>query len=156
MRKNFANSTSSHWNADASELTSSWPSRFSKVKLTLSRLTSSPAHPEVGYLQITARTRPRTNQRSCKPANVAGNIANADDTEMIIHWSYWAHALWASTHFGTAVDFDHLIILIWGHWDITWGCYQDKPMRYTFTIVNLKAVWSASCCCVVEPPHPFN
>ncbi len=36
MRKGFTNSTSSRWNADTSELTSSWPSRFSKVKLILS------------------------------------------------------------------------------------------------------------------------
>ncbi len=49
MRKGFANSTSSHWNTDASELTSSWPSTFSKVKLTLTRLNSSSAHPEPIY-----------------------------------------------------------------------------------------------------------
>ncbi len=41
--------TSSRWNADASELTSSWPSKCSKVKLTLTRLTSSSDHPEPGY-----------------------------------------------------------------------------------------------------------
>ncbi len=45
---NFTNSTSSRWNADASELTSSWPSKFSKMKLTLTRLTSSSVHPEPG------------------------------------------------------------------------------------------------------------
>ncbi len=44
-----SNSTSPRWNADASELTSSWPSTFSKVKLTLTRLTSSSAQPESGY-----------------------------------------------------------------------------------------------------------
>ncbi len=49
MRKGFASSTSSRWNADASELTSSWPSKFSKVKLTLTRLTSSSTHPEPDY-----------------------------------------------------------------------------------------------------------
>ncbi len=49
MRKDFATSTSSHWNADAPELTSSLPSRFSKIKLTSARLTSSSAHPEPGY-----------------------------------------------------------------------------------------------------------
>ncbi len=38
----FDNSTPSRWNAGASELTS-------KVKLTLTRLTSSSAHPEPGY-----------------------------------------------------------------------------------------------------------
>ncbi len=48
MRKGFANSASSHWKADLSELTSSWPSRFPKVKLTLSRLTSSSPHNEPG------------------------------------------------------------------------------------------------------------
>ncbi len=47
-RKGFANSTSSRWGADASELTSSWASRFSKVKLTLARLISSPVHSEPG------------------------------------------------------------------------------------------------------------
>ncbi len=31
------------------ELTSSWPSTFSKMKLTLTRLASSSAHPETGY-----------------------------------------------------------------------------------------------------------
>ncbi len=49
MRKGFANSTSSSLNADASELTSSWLSKFLKVKLTLTRLTSFSAHPEPGY-----------------------------------------------------------------------------------------------------------
>ncbi len=43
-----ANSTSSHWNPDASGLTSSWPSNFSKVKFTFARLTSSSAQPESG------------------------------------------------------------------------------------------------------------
>ncbi len=38
----FANSTSPSWNADASELISSWPSRFWKVKLTCIHLLSSP------------------------------------------------------------------------------------------------------------------
>ncbi len=37
--------TSSRWNADVSELTSSWPSKFSKEKLALTRLNSSSAHP---------------------------------------------------------------------------------------------------------------
>ncbi len=46
MRKGFANSTSSRWNADASELISSWSSKFSKDKLILTRLNSSSAHPE--------------------------------------------------------------------------------------------------------------
>ncbi len=49
MRKGFANSTSSRWYADASELTSSLSSKFSKVKLTLTRLNSSSANPEPGY-----------------------------------------------------------------------------------------------------------
>ncbi len=49
MKKGFTNSTSSRWNADASELTSSWPSKFSKVKLALTRLTSSSTHPEQVY-----------------------------------------------------------------------------------------------------------
>ncbi len=48
-RKGSANSTYSRWNLNTSELTSSWPSKFSKVKLTLTRLTSSSAHPEPGY-----------------------------------------------------------------------------------------------------------
>ncbi len=34
---------------NASELISSWPSKFSKGKLILSRLNSSPAHPELVY-----------------------------------------------------------------------------------------------------------
>ncbi len=37
------------WNADASELISSWPSKFSKEKLILTRLNSSSAHPELVY-----------------------------------------------------------------------------------------------------------
>ncbi len=49
IRKGLSNSTSSSWNADASELTSSWPSKCSKVKLTLTRLTSSSDHSEPGY-----------------------------------------------------------------------------------------------------------
>ncbi len=49
MRKGFANSTSSLWNADASELISSWPSKFSKEKFILSRLNSFSAHPELVY-----------------------------------------------------------------------------------------------------------
>ncbi len=49
MRKGFANSTSSRWNADASELTSSWSSKFSREKLTLTRLNSSSVHPEPVY-----------------------------------------------------------------------------------------------------------
>ncbi len=49
MRKGFANSTSFRWNADASELTSSWPSKSSEVKLTLTRVTSSSVHPKPGY-----------------------------------------------------------------------------------------------------------
>ncbi len=49
MKKGFVNSTSSRKNADASELTSFWPSSFLKVKLTLTRLSSSSVHPELGY-----------------------------------------------------------------------------------------------------------
>ncbi len=49
MRKGFANSTSSRWNADASELISSWPSKFSKEKWILTSLNSSSAHPEPVY-----------------------------------------------------------------------------------------------------------
>ncbi len=49
MRKCFANSTSSRWNADASELISSWPSKLSKEKLILTRLNYSSAHPELVY-----------------------------------------------------------------------------------------------------------
>ncbi len=49
MREGFANSTSSRWNADASELISSCPSTFSKEKLILTRLNSSSAHPEPVY-----------------------------------------------------------------------------------------------------------
>ncbi len=45
----FANSTSSRWNTDASELISSWPSNFSKEKLTLIRLNASSTHPEPVY-----------------------------------------------------------------------------------------------------------
>ncbi len=37
------------WKADASELISSWPSKFSKEKLILTRLDSSTAHPELVY-----------------------------------------------------------------------------------------------------------
>ncbi len=46
MRKGFANSASSHWKADLSELTSSWPSTLSKVELPLANLITSSAHPE--------------------------------------------------------------------------------------------------------------
>ncbi len=49
MRKGFANSTSSRENADDPELTSSWPSKFSKEKLILTRLNSLSAHPEPVY-----------------------------------------------------------------------------------------------------------
>ncbi len=49
MRKGFANSTSSRWNADASQLISSWPSKFPKEKLILTRLNYSSAHPELVY-----------------------------------------------------------------------------------------------------------
>ncbi len=49
MRKGFANAPSSRFNADASELTSSWSSKFLKMKLTLTRLTSFSAHPEPDY-----------------------------------------------------------------------------------------------------------
>ncbi len=49
MRKGFTNSTSSRWNADASELISSWPSKLSKEKLILTRLNYSSAHPETVY-----------------------------------------------------------------------------------------------------------
>ncbi len=49
MRKGFANSTSSRWNAGASERISTWPSKFSKEKLILTWLTFSSAHPEQVY-----------------------------------------------------------------------------------------------------------
>ncbi len=49
MRKGLANSTSSHWNTDASELISSCLSKFSKEKLILTRLNSSSSHPEPVY-----------------------------------------------------------------------------------------------------------
>ncbi len=49
MRKGFTKSTSSRWNADTSELTSSWPSNSSQVKFILARQASSSAHPEPGY-----------------------------------------------------------------------------------------------------------
>ncbi len=38
-----------HEDADASELTSSWPSTLSNVKITLTCLTSSSAHPDPGH-----------------------------------------------------------------------------------------------------------
>ncbi len=49
MRRGFANATSSRWNAFVSEVTSFWPSTFSKEKLTLTRLISSSAHHEPVY-----------------------------------------------------------------------------------------------------------
>ncbi len=49
MRKGFPNSTSSRWNADASELVIFWPSKSSKEKSILTRLNSSSAHPEPVY-----------------------------------------------------------------------------------------------------------
>ncbi len=58
----FANSTSSRWNADVSELTSSWPSKFSKVKLTL---TLTPSRTTGAHLPITARTKPSPTQERC-------------------------------------------------------------------------------------------
>ncbi len=48
-RKGFTNSASSRWNADASDLASSWPSKFSKVNLTLTCLNSSTTRPEPDY-----------------------------------------------------------------------------------------------------------
>ncbi len=59
MRKGFANSTSSRWNADASELISSWPSKFSKERLTLTHLNSR------AHLPITARTKPSSTKERC-------------------------------------------------------------------------------------------
>ncbi len=44
-----SNSTSSRWIADVAELISSWPSKFSKENLILTRLNSSSAHPEPVY-----------------------------------------------------------------------------------------------------------
>ncbi len=49
MRKGFPSSTPSRWNADASELISSWSSKFSKEKLMLTRVNSSSVHPEPVY-----------------------------------------------------------------------------------------------------------
>ncbi len=49
MRIGFINSTSTRWNADASEMTSSSPSKFLIVKFTLTHLISSSAHLEPGY-----------------------------------------------------------------------------------------------------------
>ncbi len=49
MMKGFANLNSSRYIADTSELALSRPSKFSKVKLTLTRLNSSSAHPEPDY-----------------------------------------------------------------------------------------------------------
>ncbi len=68
MRKCFANATSSSWNAEAPEPTSSWRSRTSKVTLTLTRLNSTSAHPEPDYeahLPIAARTKPSSTQERC-------------------------------------------------------------------------------------------
>ncbi len=68
MMKGFTNSTSSRWNADASELISSWTSTFSKEKLILTRLNSSSAHPEPVYeahVPITARTKQSSAQERC-------------------------------------------------------------------------------------------
>ncbi len=59
----IANSTSSHWNVDASELISPWPSPCSKVKLILPRLTSSSAHPKPVY-EDTATDYCRLRRRS--------------------------------------------------------------------------------------------
>ncbi len=59
MRNTFANSTCSRWNADGSELTSYWPSKYSTIKLTLTRLISSSAH------LITARTKLSSTQDRC-------------------------------------------------------------------------------------------
>ncbi len=65
MRKGIANSTSSRWNAYTSELTPSWPSKCSKVTLTLTRLMSYFAHPHLAkrtHLRITARTKPSSTK----------------------------------------------------------------------------------------------
>ncbi len=55
----FAISTSSRWNADTSALTSSRPSKVSKVKLI-----SSPTHPR-HHLQITVRTKASSSKGRC-------------------------------------------------------------------------------------------
>ncbi len=68
MRKGFANSPSSRWNADAFELISSSPSKLPNVKVTLIRLISSCAHPirtKRAHLPITARTKPSSTQVRC-------------------------------------------------------------------------------------------
>ncbi len=68
MRKGFANSTASHWNAGPSELTSSRPSKISKLKLILTRLNSSSAHPRLdtrAHLPITSRIKPPSTQEQC-------------------------------------------------------------------------------------------
>ncbi len=49
LREGFANSTSSRWNADASELISSWHSKFSMEKLISTGLNYSTVHPEPVY-----------------------------------------------------------------------------------------------------------
>ncbi len=49
MGKGFTNLISFPWNTGASEVTSPCPSKFSKVKMTATGLTSPSAHPEPDY-----------------------------------------------------------------------------------------------------------
>ncbi len=68
MRKGFDNSTSPHWHADASELTSSWHSTLSKVKLTLTIFIRPPRAGLRGHtyrlLQGPSRLRRRSGENS--------------------------------------------------------------------------------------------
>ncbi len=48
IRNGFANSTSSRWNTDASELISSWPLKIFKCEVDQTRLMCSSAHHEPG------------------------------------------------------------------------------------------------------------
>ncbi len=67
MRKCFANPTSSHWNADASELTSSRPSGFPKSQLTLNRLIFFLCPPRAGHTYMYTN-----NCRRAKPSSAKG------------------------------------------------------------------------------------
>ncbi len=98
MRKGLANATSSHWNVDDSEVTSPWPSKFSKLKLAFTRLTSSSAHPKPGYedCEILEQT-PRTSsvvtlsicfQRTVIPSMVRNLPCSTCVTSVPIHCQF--------------------------------------------------------------------
>ncbi len=92
MRNGFAYPTSSRWNADASELTSSWPSKYSKVKFTLTCLSSSTVHPnwcERVHLQNTGMTNPLPTQERCLLSSVHEMLEQSSSTPSLVTLSIY-------------------------------------------------------------------